>query len=145
MRLLVTATFPRRTSPEVRCGGGTELQWMRARNVTLERNGRQFTEGRGTPTGIAFGDTAVPGCQKWRSDARRSWMHSSTKDRLHEAARAARLRHPGAVGELLNQELLSWMVFGHQLGSDLSMRLAVELLTDGVNAAAQPERPRDGD
>jgi len=36
--------------------------------------------------------------------------------------------YPGAVGELLSQELLSWMVFGHQLGSDLIMRVADDLL-----------------
>jgi hypothetical protein len=102
--------------------------------------GRRLTEGGGTRTGMAFGDAAVSGCHQRPGDAQRSSMHSSTKDRLHEAARTARLRYPGAVGELLNQELLSWMVFGHQLGSDLIMRVAAELLTDGVNTAGQPER-----
>ena len=71
-----------------------------------------------------------------KADGQRPWMPSSTKDRLHEAARAATLRYPGAVGELLHQELLSWMVFGHQLGSGLIMRLAAELLTDDGNTAA---------
>ena len=37
---------------------------------------------------------------------------------------------PGAVGELLSQELLSWMVFGHQLGSNLIMRVADNLLVE---------------
>lgn len=59
-----------------------------------------------------------------------SLMTSSTKDCIHEAARTAKLRYPGAVGELLSQELLSWMVFGHQLGSDLIMRVAAEVLED---------------
>ena len=43
-------------------------------------------------------------------------------------ARRATNRYPGAIGELLSQELLSWMVFGHQLGSDLIMRVADDLL-----------------
>jgi hypothetical protein len=34
------------------------------------------------------------------------------------------------VGELLSQELFSWMVFGHQLGSDLIMRVATEVLAE---------------
>ena len=49
---------------------------------------------------------------------------------LFAAARRATNRYPGAIGELLSQELLSWMVFGHQLGSDLIMRLADDLLVD---------------
>jgi hypothetical protein len=55
-------------------------------------------------------------------------MDSCTKERIHAAARTAELRYPGAVGELLSQELLSWMVFGHQLGSGLIMRVAAEVL-----------------
>ena len=57
-------------------------------------------------------------------------MDTNTKERLCAAARRATQRYPGAVGELLSQELLSWMVFGHQLGSDLIMRLADDLLVD---------------
>jgi hypothetical protein len=30
----------------------------------------------------------------------------------------------------LSQELLSWMVFGHHLGSDLIMRVADDLLVE---------------
>ncbi|MCW2716656.1 MAG: hypothetical protein JWR81_478 [Pseudonocardia sp.] len=55
-------------------------------------------------------------------------MDSDTKQWLFAAAERAKLRHPGAIGELLSQELLSWMVFGHQLGSDLIMRVADDLL-----------------
>jgi len=57
-------------------------------------------------------------------------MNSDTKQWLFAAARRATQRYPGPVGELLSQELLSWMVFGHQLGSDLIMRLADDLLVD---------------
>jgi hypothetical protein len=60
-------------------------------------------------------------------------MDQCTKERIHQAARTAGLRYPGAVGELLSQELLSWMVFGHQLGSDLIMRVAAEVLADDVD------------
>jgi hypothetical protein len=55
-------------------------------------------------------------------------MDSDTKQWLFAAAERAKLRYPGAIGELLSQELLSWMVFGHQLGSDLIMRVADDLL-----------------
>jgi hypothetical protein len=68
-----------------------------------------------------------------RGDAQRSLMDSRTKERIHEAARMAKLRYPGAVGDLLSQDLLSWMVFGHQLGSDLIMRVAAEVLIDDLN------------
>jgi hypothetical protein len=62
-----------------------------------------------------------------------SWMGSSTKQLLLEAGQAARVIHPGAVGELLSQELFSWMVFGHRLGSDLIMRVAAEVLAENVD------------
>jgi hypothetical protein len=65
--------------------------------------------------------------------AQASVMDLSTKEWIHDAARAAKQRYPGAVGELLRQELLSWMVFGHQLGSDLIMRVAAEVLADDCN------------
>lgn len=55
-------------------------------------------------------------------------MDSETKEWLLAAARQAERRYPGAIGELLSQELLSWMVFGHQLGSNLIMRVADDLL-----------------
>ena len=55
-------------------------------------------------------------------------MDTDTKERLFAAARRATNCYPGAVGELLSQEVLSWMVFGHQLGSDLIMRVADDLL-----------------
>ena len=57
-------------------------------------------------------------------------MDSETKEWLLAAARRDERRYPGAVGELLSQELLSWMVFGHQLGSDLIMRVADDLLLE---------------
>jgi hypothetical protein len=59
-----------------------------------------------------------------------TWMDSSTRQFLLEAGQSAPLRYPGAVGELLSQELFSWMVFGHQLGSDLIMRVATEVLAE---------------
>jgi hypothetical protein len=61
-----------------------------------------------------------------------SWMDSPTKQLLLEAGQAAKVIHPGAVGELLSQELLSWMVFGHRLGSALIMRVAAEVLAENV-------------
>jgi hypothetical protein len=57
-------------------------------------------------------------------------MDTNTKERLYAAARRATQRYPGAVGELLGQELRSWMVFGHLLGSDLIMRVADDLLVE---------------
>jgi hypothetical protein len=57
-------------------------------------------------------------------------MDVPTKQFLLEAGRTATARYPGAVGELLSQELFSWMVFGHQLGSDLIMRVAADVLAE---------------
>ena len=57
-------------------------------------------------------------------------LDSETKQWLFAASRRATQRYPGAVGELLSQELLSWMVFGHHLGSDLIMRVADDLLLE---------------
>jgi hypothetical protein len=71
--------------------------------------------------------------------AQASVMDLSTKEWIHEAARAAKLRYPGAVGELLRQELLSWIVFGHQLGSGLIMRVAAEILADDCNIEASDD------
>jgi hypothetical protein len=62
-----------------------------------------------------------------------SWMDSPTKQLLLEAGQAAKVMHPGAVGELLSQELFSWMVFGHRLGSNLIMRVAAEVLAENVD------------
>lgn len=59
----------------------------------------------------------------------------ATKERLRAAATRATQLHPGPVGELLNQELLSWMVFGHRLGSALIMRVTDELLIE------EPQKP----
>lgn len=66
-------------------------------------------------------------------------IDSATKQRMSAAAKRARIRYPGAVGELLSQELLSWMVFGHPLGSSLIMRVVDEILLD--EPAALPDRP----
>ena len=60
-----------------------------------------------------------------------AWIDATTRQFLLEAGQTARLRYPGAVGELLSQELFSWMVFGHRLGSDLIMRVATEVLAEG--------------
>lgn len=57
-------------------------------------------------------------------------MDHDTKERLRRAAEAARRRHPGPVGELLHQELLSWMIFGRYLGSSLIIRVADDLLAE---------------
>ncbi len=54
-------------------------------------------------------------------------MDPEVKQRLRTAAAEARRRYPGAVGELLSQELLSWMVFGHLIGSTLILRVADDL------------------
>lgn len=62
-------------------------------------------------------------------------MDSPIKEVLLKAGRTAQARYPGAVGELLSQELFSWMVFGHRLGSDLIVRVAAEVLTEGVDDA----------
>jgi hypothetical protein len=75
-------------------------------------------------------------------------MDSDTKQWLYAAARRATQRYPGPIGELLSQELLSWMVFGHQLGSALIMRVAGDLLvedpeTTPADAATSPARSGD--
>jgi hypothetical protein len=53
-----------------------------------------------------------------------------TKERLHAAAARAKLAYPGPVGELLSQELPSWMAFGHQLGQHPIMRVTNDLLIE---------------
>ena len=55
-------------------------------------------------------------------------IDSPSKERMRIAADRAVQRYPGPVGELLRQELLSWMVFGHRLGSALILRVADDLL-----------------
>ena len=84
----------------------------------------------------------VPGCGS-RSGEVRTWngggprdpaqvqrlMSSSCKEDLLAAARRARDLYPGAVGELLYQEIVSWLQFGYMLGSDLIFRVAEELNT----------------
>lgn len=58
-------------------------------------------------------------------------MELPTKEVLLEAARRAQLLYPGPVGELLHQELVSWLQFGHLLGSTLIFRVANELVRGG--------------
>lgn len=54
-------------------------------------------------------------------------MDVATRQHILAAAELATQRYPGAIGELLRQELLSWMIFGLHLGSDLIMRVADDL------------------
>lgn len=65
-------------------------------------------------------------------------MDTATRERLITAADLAPQRYPGAIGELIRQELLSWMVFGLHLGSVLIMRVADDLVaaTEGSPLAA---------
>lgn len=55
-------------------------------------------------------------------------MELPSKEVLLDAARRAQLLYPGPVGELLHQELVSWLQFGHLLGSSLIFRVADELI-----------------
>jgi hypothetical protein len=55
-------------------------------------------------------------------------MELPTREVLLEAARRAQLLYPGPVGDLLQQELISWLQFGHLLGSALILRVAHELV-----------------
>jgi hypothetical protein len=68
-------------------------------------------------------------------------MCVDTKDWLRAAANRARVRYPGAVGEMLSQELLSWMVFGRLLGSDLIMRVADAILDEGGPRIGEDQPP----
>lgn len=65
-------------------------------------------------------------------------LDSATKQRLREAADRAEQAYPGAIGELLRQELLPWMVFGHHLGSHRILRVADTLLDQSRRPA--PDR-----
>lgn len=69
------------------------------------------------------------------------WMDTAAKERLRTAADRAKEAYPGPVGDLLRQELLSWMVFGRLLGSSLIMRLADELLIDVPSGPGGPACP----
>jgi hypothetical protein len=66
-------------------------------------------------------------------------MELPSKEVLLDAARRAQLLYPGPVGELLHQELVSWLQFGHLLGSALIFRIADELIHTPYPAA--PEEP----
>ena len=57
-------------------------------------------------------------------------LDTATQKRLVTAADLAPQRYPGAIGDLLRQELLSWRVFGLHLGSSLIMRVADDLVAD---------------
>lgn len=70
-------------------------------------------------------------------------MSVTTKERLRAAADRAKQRYPGPVGDLLHQELLSWMVFGRLLGSALIMRLTDELLAEVASTKAAESEPGD--
>jgi hypothetical protein len=65
-----------------------------------------------------------------------------TRQRLLRAADSAARRYPGPVGELLRQELMSWMVFGLHLGNSLIMRVTDDLLSE-ESAAAIAETPAE--
>ena len=54
-------------------------------------------------------------------------MDLERKEELLAAAKQARQAYPGPVGELLHQELVSWIQFGHMLGSELIFRVASEI------------------
>lgn len=68
-------------------------------------------------------------------------MGPATKDRILRAADRAPSVYPGPVGELLRQELRSWLVFGRFLGSDLIVRAAGEDRFPEPAAEQWPERP----
>lgn len=68
-------------------------------------------------------------------------MGSATKQRLRTAADQAKRDYPGPVGDLLSQELLSWMAFGHLLGSALIMRVADLLVGEAHRRAHGPGPP----
>jgi hypothetical protein len=55
-------------------------------------------------------------------------MELPSRELLLDAARRARLLYPGPVGEMLHQELVSWLQFGHLLGSALIFKVADELI-----------------
>lgn len=71
-----------------------------------------------------------------------SMMDSDTKHRLLAAAELAQRHYPGAVGELLHQELLSWMVCGRHLGSTLIMRVAGQIINTIDPAVPDPDNPQ---
>jgi len=57
-------------------------------------------------------------------------MDHQEKMRIRAAAYRATRLYPGAVGELISRELLTWEEFGYRLGSSqLIMRLVNEVLT----------------
>lgn len=59
---------------------------------------------------------------------------------IREAAARATQVYPGAVGELLSRELLSWEQFGYRLGSRTSIMQIVEQILGACMAAEQPSR-----
>jgi hypothetical protein len=59
------------------------------------------------------------------------------RERLLAAAYRALASHPGPVGELIHQELLSWQQFGYRLGTTgRVMRLVEEVLRTPIPPAA---------
>lgn len=76
-----------------------------------------------------------PGQEEGRQPRVGDQMSSSTKGRVLSAANRAHAVYPGPVGELLAQELRSWLIFGRFLGSDLIMRIVDGILDE------QPREP----
>lgn len=61
-------------------------------------------------------------------------MTHAEKARFRDAALRARRLYPGAVGEVLSSELLTWAEFGFRFGPGRTMDLMLEL------EQQQPER-----
>lgn len=71
-------------------------------------------------------------------------MELPTKEALLDAAKRAQLLYPGPVGELLHQELVSWLQFGHLLGSALIFRVVDELNQARDPSSTSPPTRADG-
>lgn len=64
------------------------------------------------------------------------YMELHGKSRYRAAAHHAKRAYPGAVGELLSREILSWEEFGYRLGGEALMaRVVSDVLEQSIGDA----------
>lgn len=64
------------------------------------------------------------------------YMELHARSRYRAAAHHAKRAYPGAVGELLSKEILSWEEFGYRLGGEALMaRVVADVLEQPIGDA----------
>jgi hypothetical protein len=94
----------------------------------LNRGGRYADSTPNTSHNLTHGKGILMPRNPQVQDLPRLELHE--RSRYRAAADYARLRYPGAVGELIHRELRAYAEFGHRFARDaLVPRLAADILT----------------